>query len=656
MASEAKRVSSPPMTGQPVTRKTMPTQPPGNQSTGLPIKGIMKKWLSSGVPSSSIAPTKTLQDHNLTQQISNPSHQHSNSSQQHNHSSHQENHLMQQNVQQGNQPPHHKNHSLQGSHQIQQSGYHSQQGVQLSHQGSHHSQQPVHPSKQGGHLIQQINNPSQQENHPNQSHPTSQSGPSHSTSHMQPSSLPNLSHPNMHQSSYQHLQRPPQQSQVPSQQHQGLQRPPYQRSALQNHQYQGSTSHHPVPPQLAHPGVFKSSVHDGIEQGPARGTLHKGKIHAKHILIPSSVYPVNSHHGPFGPLFSHPIKHTGHTTHSNPPVVTHPNHPKPPLRIHPTIDPNPTHPPHPTPPPYQQPPPPSVSNNETKAIEEPPNTLPTASQNELLQRLHSTKSDAKQFKNISKKVKDSMNEVQNSKDLNTRLLEDNEELRDLCCFLDDDRQKGRKMAREWQRFGRYTASVMRQEVSNYQEKLKQLEVKQQQLIKENLELKELCLFLDEERSVGGLCTNCGGNCSVVPVSRLQAIRDEGDGSSSDELEASSGMLTEGLASPGGLKMLKLNLSNEVIKYIRNLEERITQMEGGGDFVENKIDDIVNNFKDNSNPNRIAAVTNAMKVMEVHNHVLEKSLESDDTQDQLGDGEKSLVREMCNVVWRKLEEG
>ncbi|KAF0296039.1 Coiled-coil domain-containing protein 85C [Amphibalanus amphitrite] len=63
------------------------------------------------------------------------------------------------------------------------------------------------------------------------------------------------------------------------------------------------------------------------------------------------------------------------------------------------------------------------------------------------------------------------------------------QLRDLCCFLDDDRQKGRKLAREWQRFGRYTASVMRQEVSAYQTKLRQLDAKQQELVKDNLELK-----------------------------------------------------------------------------------------------------------------------------------------------------------------------
>ncbi|CAG0915846.1 unnamed protein product [Notodromas monacha] len=52
-------------------------------------------------------------------------------------------------------------------------------------------------------------------------------------------------------------------------------------------------------------------------------------------------------------------------------------------------------------------------------------------------------------------------------------------------------QKGRKLAREWQRFGRYTASVMRQEVSAYQSKLRELERKQQELIKDNLELKRI---------------------------------------------------------------------------------------------------------------------------------------------------------------------
>merc|ERR1719187_2591657 len=68
---------------------------------------------------------------------------------------------------------------------------------------------------------------------------------------------------------------------------------------------------------------------------------------------------------------------------------------------------------------------------------------------------------------------------------NSRLLSDNQELRDLCCFLDDDRQKGRKLAKEWQRFGRYTSSVMKSEVTVYQDKLKELESKQGDIASEN---------------------------------------------------------------------------------------------------------------------------------------------------------------------------
>lgn len=112
------------------------------------------------------------------------------------------------------------------------------------------------------------------------------------------------------------------------------------------------------------------------------------------------------------------------------------------------------------------------------------------------------------------------------KEANARLMDDNQELRDLCCFLDDDRQKGRKLAREWNRFGKYTASVMRSEVQAYQSKLRQLDEKQHELIRDNLELKELCLYLDEERTRASLqCSNCGASTGVM-------LRDDGDGSSS----------------------------------------------------------------------------------------------------------------------------
>lgn len=61
-----------------------------------------------------------------------------------------------------------------------------------------------------------------------------------------------------------------------------------------------------------------------------------------------------------------------------------------------------------------------------------------------------------------------------------------------------------------------------------QNKLRQLDDKQQELITDNLELKELCLYLDEERAhiaANSLCVNCG-------ASTRNTLRDDGDGSSS----------------------------------------------------------------------------------------------------------------------------
>lgn len=308
-------------------------------------------------------------------------------------------------------------------------------------------------------------------------------------------------------------------------------------------------------------------------------------------------------------------------------------------------------------------------------------------------RLASAKSDLKRLaaengnitSEFSKKVAEQQNEMRSMKELNARLSEDNQELRDLCCFLDDDRQKGRKLAREWQRFGRYTASVMRQEVSNYQSKLKDLAGKQEDLIRDNLELKELCLYLDEERSGGGggVCTECGGPSSLSPpipsgVTLAALARDEGDGSSrgsNDESEVSGSNLAEEMTVVRARENLykqsgKMGLNDEVLLYIRNLEDRVGQLESGSEFPykpvfplpppskakeEEEDDDGVMRSKEEGGV-RPESVSNAMKVLEVHEDMLERHNESGQAGEDLGDGEKALVREMCNVVWRKLEEG
>lgn len=55
-------------------------------------------------------------------------------------------------------------------------------------------------------------------------------------------------------------------------------------------------------------------------------------------------------------------------------------------------------------------------------------------------------------------------------------MKENEELRDLCCFLDDGRQKTKQVAHEWQCFGKYTASVLKNEVDGFETKLAVLQV------------------------------------------------------------------------------------------------------------------------------------------------------------------------------------
>lgn len=130
------------------------------------------------------------------------------------------------------------------------------------------------------------------------------------------------------------------------------------------------------------------------------------------------------------------------------------------------------------------------------------------------------------------------------KEENKRLQLENSELRDLCCYLDTDRQKAKHLSREWQRFGRYTSGVMKQEVGAYQEKLRELEQRQETLVTENAELKEICVYLDEQRTGGGgarSCVGCGAKLPPSPstppqdrdVSRDEADAASGSGRSSD---------------------------------------------------------------------------------------------------------------------------
>ncbi|XP_037639233.1 coiled-coil domain-containing protein 85A [Sebastes umbrosus] len=146
------------------------------------------------------------------------------------------------------------------------------------------------------------------------------------------------------------------------------------------------------------------------------------------------------------------------------------------------------------------------------------------------------------MREVNRRLQQHLNEIRSLKDVNQKLQEDNQELRDLCCFLDDDRQKGKRVSREWQRLGRYSAGLMRKEVAIYLQKLKELEQRQVEVIRENLELKEVCVMLEEERAAAG-----GGGGGGVGVHGGPGRR------SSVDSQSSLSQLGGGVPAPGLLR-------------------------------------------------------------------------------------------------------
>lgn len=105
------------------------------------------------------------------------------------------------------------------------------------------------------------------------------------------------------------------------------------------------------------------------------------------------------------------------------------------------------------------------------------------------------------MKDFNTRMKVHLEEIRLLKEVNEKLQTDLEELRDLCCYLDDDRQRCRRLAREWQNFGRYVSSKFQSKESSYQEEINLFNVKQETILAENLNLKRLCQDL-EKRSTG----------------------------------------------------------------------------------------------------------------------------------------------------------
>nr|XP_020489123.1 coiled-coil domain-containing protein 85C isoform X1 [Labrus bergylta] len=336
------------------------------------------------------------------------------------------------------------------------------------------------------------------------------------------------------------------------------------------------------------------------------------------------------------------------------------------------------------------------------------------------------------MKDINRRLQVHLHEIRSLKEINQKLQDDNQELRELCCFLDDDRQKGKKLSREWQRFGRYTASAMWKEVGTYMMKLKELEANQDTVLRENSELKEIILMLDEERNGAGSRSSIDSQSSLTNLNGgTGTVRDVGDGSSTSSTGSAGSpdhhnhnhnhilkpstengkvgptmrRSMDDLSAPHH-RSIPNGLNDSSSNYIRQLETKVRILEDDNNKLltqaHNRYSLSQIQTKEQCNPGDLRAlrkgmtlyhsesqlsslpqrqdamhmgtgrlptsesspatgylscvqkpeaVVHAMKVLEVHEN-LDKQV-PEDYEDDLSEKEKAIVREMCNVVWRKL---
>ncbi|XP_038600203.1 coiled-coil domain-containing protein 85C isoform X2 [Tachyglossus aculeatus] len=327
------------------------------------------------------------------------------------------------------------------------------------------------------------------------------------------------------------------------------------------------------------------------------------------------------------------------------------------------------------------------------------------------------------MRDVNRRLQLHLHEIRGLKEVNRRLQDDNRELRDLCCFLDDDRQQGRRVGREWQRFGRQAAAALAREVARSQQKLRELEERQRALLRDNQELKEIVLMLDEERGGGG------GTGATEEEEEEQAgpavgrpggaagggPRDLGDGSSSTSSAGSAGspdrhllqpqpdpptatLRPQGKPAPTGRALddphhrsIPSGLNDSSSNYIRQLETKVKLLEDNNKLLSQSVSGDLRTLRKGLSPyhsesqltslpqyqdalhngpargptdlpsspatgfgpaaQKPEAVVHAMKVLEVHEN-LDRQLQ-DSYEEDLSEKEKAIVREMCNVVWRKL---
>lgn len=147
-------------------------------------------------------------------------------------------------------------------------------------------------------------------------------------------------------------------------------------------------------------------------------------------------------------------------------------------------------------------------------------------------------------------------------------------------------------------------------------KLADLENKQFDLVRENYELKQLCLLLDAQQS---------NNLPPVANENHQQFQRQ----------------------TGHAQVL----TQQILAYIRSLESRIRSLEPSTTMQHDAPSDKASSGEEPelSPPE---AIIKAMKVLNVH----ESASEVSSQESASSAAESAIVRQMCNVVWRKIEEG
>ncbi|OQR78469.1 coiled-coil domain-containing protein 85C-like [Tropilaelaps mercedesae] len=206
------------------------------------------------------------------------------------------------------------------------------------------------------------------------------------------------------------------------------------------------------------------------------------------------------------------------------------------------------------------------------------------------------------MRDMARSVEQHRQEIVQLKERNAKVQSENEDLRNMCCFLDDERERAHKLVAEWRRFGRYTASILSHELNTYRHKLSQLESRQNQIL----------------RSESGSAKP--DLLEATPSSTQDHVKDHclDKEDAASEVASSSSQARASLASSGSTTS-SASPSDPATSQTQSSEQN-------------------RSIADN--------VADAFKVLELH-----EQLESD----PMSDREKSLIRDMCNVVWNKLEQ-